>query len=302
MDNIQLSSLVAMDSPDAVFGEVETIFKMVSPNFDTTLLRKAFNVTVDLFNGDYPGYRACNTEYHDLRHTTDAFLSMARLVHGGIVDGQSFTQEYIVTGLIAALFHDSGYIQQENDLDGTGAKYTINHVRRSMDFLESAGVEIGMSLKNIQSGRVIILCTDLSVDLSEIFFPDPETEILGKILGSADLLAQLADRTYLEKLLFLYREFKEAGLGNYDSELDLLKKTIRFYDFVSHRLEKTLDSAQRFMTSHFTLRWNIEENMYQRSIKKQRDYLQKILDNPDSDPLNHLKRGGIVEKIRMGSP
>jgi len=70
-----------------------------------------------------------------LRHTTDTFLAMARMIHGATLEGETFSERHINLGLIAALLHDSGYIQSESDLQGTGAKYTASHVQRSIDFL-----------------------------------------------------------------------------------------------------------------------------------------------------------------------
>jgi len=297
----QFATLIRMDSPEAVLEEVQVILKLISADFDTDTVVLAFDTTVNLFNGNHPGYRACNTEYHDLRHTTDAFLSMARLIHGAVLDGKILSDRHIVLGLIAALFHDAGYIQEEHDIEGTGAKHTKNHVQRSMDFLKQSGPKYGLTDAEIAAARAMILCTEFTVDIAAVEFPGAEIELLGKVLGTADLLAQTADRTYLEKLLFLYREFKEAGIGDYQSEVELLQKTIGFYDFIARRIATTLDGTDRFMTSHFASRWHINANLYQKAIEKQRDYLQQILEIPDSDPRNHLKRDGIVNKIRSQS-
>jgi len=287
-----------MESPEAVLKEAIVILDLISPDFNAVSVDSAFKATVNLFNGKYPGYRACNTEYHDLRHTIDTFLAMIRLIHGALLDGEAFTDRQILLGLISALLHDAGYIQEEHDTEGTGSKYTTSHVRRSMDFLERHGSEFGLSCEEIAEGRAIILCTDLAVDVSTIRFPTAKGALIGKMLGSADLLAQMADRTYLEKLLFLYYEFKEAGIGDYESEVDLLRKTLAFYDFIAWRLKTALDAVDRFLSSHFTLRWGIKDNLYNVAIEKQKKHLRKIMEIPNSDPRNQLKRHGIVEKIR----
>ncbi|RPH48214.1 MAG: hypothetical protein EHM85_17740 [Desulfobacteraceae bacterium] len=298
MNDLQLSNLMPMESPEAVLKEAIVILDLISPDFNAVSVDSAFKATVNLFNGKYPGYRACNTEYHDLRHTIDTFLAMIRLIHGALLDGEAFTDRQILLGLISALLHDAGYIQEEHDTEGTGSKYTTSHVRRSMDFLERHGSEFGLSCEEIAEGRAIILCTDLAVDVSTIRFPTAKGALIGKMLGSADLLAQMADRTYLEKLLFLYYEFKEAGIGDYESEVDLLRKTLAFYDFIAWRLKTALDAVDRFLSSHFTLRWGIKDNLYNVAIEKQKKHLRKIMEIPNSDPRNQLKRHGIVEKIR----
>jgi len=298
MSDLQLYNLIPMDSPQDVLGEVLVITDLISPDFDGALIRSAFNKTVSLYKGTYPGYRACNTEYHDLHHTIDTFLAMARLIHGSVLDGETFTERQVALGLITALLHDAGYIQQEQDTDGTGSKYTTNHVQRGMDFLERHGPEFGLSHEEISDGRAIILFTDLAVDISTIAFRSAEVGLLGKMLGSADLLAQMADRTYLEKLLFLYYEFKEAGIGDYQSEVDLLQKTLAFYDFITQRLATTLDATDRFANSHFASRWKTNANLYHVAIENQRNYLDQFLKIQGFDFRNHLRRGGITDKVR----
>ncbi|MBT3311706.1 MAG: hypothetical protein HN737_11165 [Desulfobacterales bacterium] len=299
---MQLSKLVKTDTPKDILNEALIIIKMTSSTIDNDRIMSAFSKTVDLFQGRYPGYRSCNTEYHDLKHTTQSFLTMASLLHGASCNNEIFTDSLIILSLIMSLLHDSGYIQEEDDNEGTGAKHTLNHVQRSIDFVKKHGDDFGLADDEIENGGIIILCTDLSVNIKEISFPSSRIELLAKMLGAADLLAQMADRAYLEKLLFLYYEFKEAGLGGYKSEIDLLRETIGFFDFIEERLEKVLDSTDLFMDSHFTSRWNIDRNLYRVSIENQKKYLQQIFENPDLDPLEHLKRDGIVNRaIKKGA-
>lgn len=298
----RLFDLVPMDSIEEVFKEVLIILKMISPNFDISPVSYVFNKAVDLYRGNHPGYQACNTGFHDLRHTTDTFLAMARLLHGAVIDGENLSERLIRLGLIAAILHDSGYIQEDHDTEGTGAKHTVSHIKRSMDFLDAYGAEYGLTDEEIAAGCNMIRCTDLAVDITKIDFSSDKIELLGKILGTADLVAQMADRAYLEKLLFLYYEFSEAGIGDYNSEVDLLRKTVAFYDFIAQRLEKTLDATDQFLYSHFVARWNIRSNLYQVSIQNQKDYLLKILEKPSSDPRVFLKREGIVDKLRQKHP
>lgn len=183
--------------------------------------------------------------------------------------------------------------------EGTGSKYTANHVWRSMDFIEAQGAEYGLAGDEIAACRTMIHCTDLAADFPAMTFPSPPFELLSKMLGAADLLAQMADRTYLEKLLFLYYEFKEANVGDYRSEMDLLRKTVAFYDIVAQRLENKLDASDRYMLLHLASRWDIHENLYDRSIQKQKRHLQQIMENSDSDPFDEIRRNNIVDKIRV---
>ena len=89
MSNTKLSDLVDIHSPDAVLKEVLEILHLISPDLDSAPVVSAFHTVVRLFSGKYPNYQACNTDYHDLRHTTDAFLAMSRLIHGAMLNGNS---------------------------------------------------------------------------------------------------------------------------------------------------------------------------------------------------------------------
>ena len=298
MDNKQLYDLINTDSPKDVLDEVKVILNMISPDFHQGAVTKAFSTIVGLYEGNHEGFKACNTEYHDLRHTIETFLAMARLLHGAQLNGEGFTEPHVILGLIAALFHDAGYIQEDHDGEGTGAKYTVHHEQRSAHLLERFGPEFGLSEEEVASGRIMILGTDISMDHSQLTFPSAQIQLLCQMLMASDLMAQMADRSYLEKLLFLYHEFKEADVGGYESELDLLKKTVTFYEFVAERLTGILGKVDKFMTSHFAVRWDISSNLYQEAIERQKKYLHQILDTPDLDPRDQLKRAGIVQKVR----
>jgi hypothetical protein len=293
-----ISTLLAIGSSEEVLSEVLEIMRLISPDFNTEPVRNVFDAVERLYRGDFPGYRACNTGYHDFRHAIEAFLAISRLIHGAVLDNESISERQIITALIAAILHDVGYIQEESDTQGTGAKHKAHHEQRSMDFLSRHGFEFGLSDEEIAAGRVIILCTDMDTDIKTISFPTPRIELLGKLLGTADLMAQLAERKYLEKLLYLYYECKEAGVGDYESELDILRKAVNFYDFFEERLRTTLGGVDRFMQLHFASKWGINKNLYHEAINKQKDYLLKILKIPDADPRDYLKQGGIVKKIR----
>lgn len=208
-----------------------------------------------------------------------------------------FSESDVVAALTAAILHDVGYIQNAHDRQGTGAKYKKNHEQRSMDFLSRHGKELGLSPAEINAGRRMISCTDMDKDIASITFPSFQIEILGKLLASADLLAQLSHQTYLENLLFLYYECREAGVGDYKNESDMIKKALPFYDIFENRLKSLMNKADRFMELHFASHSNIGENLYRRAINGHKKYLVKILSTDAADPRQHLRRGGIVEIV-----
>ncbi len=297
MEECQLSHLVQGDSPWTVLEEVEEIVRLTDEDFDFTHVRACFEDIVDLFEGRYEGYRACKLEYHNLQHTTDTLLAMVRLMHGAVVSGWSIDPHNTDLGLLTAIMHDTGYIQTSDDTEGTGAKYTLNHIERSAAFMRTYLLAHGFAERDYAICETILRCTGLNVKISEIAFASGQVELLGKMLGAADLLGQMGDRAYLEKLLFLYREFREGGIGGYQSELDLLEKTVGFYETTVQRLSRQLDGVDRFMRDHFRERWNIDRNLYAESIERQINYLVKILEDDRTDYRTYLRRGGLVDKL-----
>jgi hypothetical protein len=217
-----LHDLVDMTSPSAVFDEVSFITTLIAPQMDPSALTNAFSFTASLYHGLWPNERACNTHFHDLRHITDTLLAMARLIHGAIISGHRIAPRNAFVGLVAAMAHDSGYIQDIRDGIGTGAKYTAVHVQRSVEHIDRYGKRYGLTNSEISPCQAIIQCTDMKNDPSSFEFQNQECKTLGKILAVADLIGQLADRIYLEKLFYLYREFEEGRVEGYYNEMDML--------------------------------------------------------------------------------
>ena len=125
--------------PVAVNQEVDRIFLGLYSEASTGPLDQAFSDVTRLFSGEYPGYRACDTAYHDIQHTLDVTLATARLI-----DGHDRTQpgagqlgaRRAVLGVVIALLHDSGYMRRKSESGvENGAVFTKIHVSRSADFL-----------------------------------------------------------------------------------------------------------------------------------------------------------------------
>jgi len=294
----QFSKLVDMENPELVMDEVRIIVSMIFPDFDFEQVNRVFKDVVKLFHGEYPGYRACNTEYHDLRHTSDATLAFTRLIHGAVLAGESLSREDIGLGIIATLLHDTGYIQTVDDDTGTGAKYTMSHIQRSIEFMDKYFAENGFSREHFNKCSDMLKCTGLNTKIDNMKFVSPETELQGKMLGTADLLGQMADRTYLEKLLFLFYEFREAGIQDYESELDLLSKTIGFYEFTKKRFAGELGGVTKYLSGHFKARFNIDRDLYENAMEGNIQYLKHTLKHNEKDYRDGFRRAGLVDKLK----
>ena len=262
-NDFDVTNTVQVSDPVAVRKAVGALFTDTFPgaSFDTLWL--AFHDFERLFRGNYPGYFGCDTSYHDMQHTLDMALALTRLIAGyersvGPADrlGAQRTQMAIVT----ALFHDAGYIRhrERDKAFSNGAEFTLYHVSRSADFLRRYLPTIGMS-GDVGVSSMIVHFTGYELDLDKIELDDPRDAICGHLLGTADLISQMADRCYLEKCRDrLYKEFvlggiaiENSGPGNtivrYESGIDLLKKTPGFYQQVSKdRLQLKFNRAYRY--------------------------------------------------------
>ena len=276
-ENLRLHELTDIRSTSETFAEIKKILLLIDPSFDSLLIENVYNDIIRLFNGNYPGYRASNTKYHDLEHTCAVTLATARLMHGIHVQNQTFSSRVIQLGLIGALFHDTGLIQTVEENDGTGAQYTIGHEDRSIALMEKYLSDKGFSAEDILDCSHIIRCTKLSLPLNEIPFRSEETKTMGKVLGSADLIAQMADRNYLKKLPLLFLEFKEAGMAGFETPLELFENTEEFYHSVARtRLAEELGNVSAAARYHFKNRWGTDRDLYAESIKNNIKNMREI--------------------------
>lgn len=276
-----------------ILREVKITTALMSPHFKFMYFDAAFKDVEELYLGHYNGYRECNTAYHDFRHTMMVLLAMTRLMHGASMQGIDFSDKQINLGLISALMHDTGYIQSVDDVSGTGAKYTLTHISRSIHFTRNYYTGNEYFAADMKNFHDILSCTGAQTMVADLEFEDEHVALLGKMLGTADLLGQMADRLYLEKLIFLYNEFDEGGVPGFDSEVDLFRKTVSFYNRTRERFRRDFGSVNHYMVSHFKSRWNIDSNVYEESIEKNINYLKCILKASQKDIYHSLRRNAI---------
>jgi hypothetical protein len=287
---IQLASLLDIEDHDAVMGEIRTIASLAFPDFDFEYLERAFGDIDRLFRGEYPGFRRSNVDYHDLSHTLAVTLAMTRLMHGALEAGFAFSEKDFNVGIISGLMHDTGYIQRSGDVEGTGAKYTLVHITRSIEFVQQYYRGDPLFGDRMDAFRDILNCTGLNTKVGEIQFTNGNIRLLGQMLGTADLLGQMADRHYLEKLLDLYYEFVEAGITTFTSQLDLLEKTRGFYQMTRKRFADELGNAYQYSRHHFRKRWNVDEDLYMKSIENNLNYLDYLVTHRRDEYQKHLRR------------
>jgi hypothetical protein len=296
-NDFDVSSKFNTTDPKVVNDEIDRIYLELYPSAPTKLLDKAFQDLTRLYRGEFPGYHPCDTAYHDVQHVLDVTLAMARLIDGyerGRIGTQPFGDTLFRQGVITALFHDVGYVRELTDRTSkNGAEYTLTHVSRGSHFLKDYLPTIGMP-EMADIAAELIHFTGYETPVSKINVPSPIYKLLGSMLGSADIIAQMADRCYLEKCRDrLYPEFVAGGLATkrtregaeqvvFASGEDLVIKTPVFFEGASKRLNVELGGSYKYAQKHFG-----GQNLYLDEVSKNIQFAQEI--GAESDP-SVLKR------------
>ena len=287
--DFDVTNTVQVSSPVAVLAAVEKLFRSVWPDLAMDPLSRSFAHFERLFAGEVEGFHGVDTVYHDRQHTLDITLALARLIVGFERQADGLTRlgaERSVVGLITGLFHDVGYLRRADDKESrNGAEFTRTHVSRGARFLTEYLPSVGLG-HWIPVVTEIIHFTGYEVPFARIEaqVPDARDITLGHLLGTADMIAQMADRCYLEKCRDrLYAEFVLGGValpfseGNpqvkYASGLDLLRQTPDFVmDVRTKRLDREFHRAYRHLDVLYGGR-----NPYMESIDRNVEYLRQIL-------------------------
>jgi hypothetical protein len=288
--DFDVTNTVQVSSPAAVVDAVEALYRQVWPELEFEALESAFEHFERLFAGDIPGYFGVDTVYHDRQHTLDITLALARLIVGHERMQPAASQlgsERAIVGLIVGLFHDVGYLRRTDERDSrNGAEFTRTHVSRGARFLQDYLPQIGLEAW-VPVATEIVHFTGYEVPFAQIEakVADPRDLMLGHLLGTADMVGQIADRCYLEKCRDrLYAEFVLGGVAlpvaanggrqvKYASGLDLLRQTPEFVAEVrSKRLDGEFHSAYRFLEALYGGR-----NPYLEAIDRNMEYLRQIL-------------------------
>jgi len=282
-----------------VEAEVDRIFLDLYPDASTDTLDSAFRSAVSMYAGEVAGVHACDTAYHDIQHTLDVTLTMARLIDGyerSRVALDPITEREFRLGVITALFHDVGYLRLNSDAPSVtnGAEHTLIHVSRGAAFLRGYLPELGMS-DMAEIAAALIHFTGYEKQVASIQVPGRVYRVLGNLLGTADLIAQMADRCYLEKCRDrLYPEFVAGGLARkrlpgeaevvvFGSGEDLVRKTPTFFLGTTRRLQQDLNNCYQYAEPHFR-----GQNLYLEEMQKNIRFAQELSSAPDMSALRRL--------------
>jgi hypothetical protein len=274
--------------PASVCKEVQAAYRTMHPEAEADFVPSAIGWVTACFTGRHGDYQAIDASYHDLEHTLQVTLCLARLLLGRHRAGALpvLSRRTSELALLAVLLHDSGYLKKRHDTVGTGAKYTVNHVQRSLHFAEDLLREKKFSIPDIQAVQRMILCTVMNADVRSIRFPNEEEKIAGCAVGTADLLGQMAADDYLEKLPRLYLEFAEAARPEPNNAVsgeelrkgtgDLLRKTPAFWErYVLPKVRDDYGALYRYFSQPFPDGPNFYLDRIEANLRRLQDVLKK---------------------------
>ncbi len=282
-----VTNTIQTTDPAAVAAEVTRLYHGLFPHASARAFERAFADVARAYDGGDLSYWPCDTEYHDIQHVLDVTLAMARLMDGyerGRTNGsrrsgdEPLRPELFVAGTLAALFHDFGYLRKRSDRRHRfGAEYTIGHVSRGAAFLRRYMPSLGYDEELARLAATLLHFTGYERQVESIRIGTGLPRRLGQMMGSADILAQMADRCYLEKCRSrLYPEFVLGRLATprnaeklpfFSSGDELVAKTPGFYENAMKRLDVKLGQCHQFAARHFG-----GENLYLNALRKNVTY------------------------------
>jgi len=201
--------------------------------------------------------------YHDVDHTCLVTLCGQEIFCGKKIQEGNLDGPDWLHFTISLLFHDIGYVK--NILLQDNENCQIINTATDKFSLVSNQTDASLTPYHVERGKMFIDqrtwpdCIDKNILMNLISytqFPQPERpvvsgereekfEALANLVGSADLIGQLADPMYDEKIPRLFYEFKESGSAEkmgYDSPQDLREGFPGFYlNFVRPNIQDALN-------------------------------------------------------------
>jgi len=293
MNNKDISNIFEGIHQGAPLDEILHLAQIIAPGFDTELLKEVHRDLTAFFTGTHPDFQSNTMPYHNLRHSILVVLASVRLFHGLHCNQVHISAATLFKGLLAAYFHDSGMLLREGDSAKSGTEYIVGHELRSIAHLSRYAEKKNFDSKIIKNCATIINYTNLESDPAIFNYHTHEIQIAGQVVGSADILAQMADRYYLEYLPLLFIEQQAGGISKHHSALNLMEHTSNFYhNIVLKRLITTFSNTSIALKAHFKDRHTIDRNLYIDNIDKNILYLRKIIKKCNSmeDIQQYLKR------------
>lgn len=175
----------------------------------------------------FTALRHTDAAYHNVEHTVLVTLTGQEILRGKWEQDRDLTPHDWLHCILALLCHDVGYVKGFCRRDRAAVHQYATGIDADHIELAPTATDASLALYHIDRGKQIVLdwfaahpvidATLLAQHIEMTRFPVPAdaahqaTKTLSGLMRAADLLGQLADPRYLEKLPDLYQEFAENG-------------------------------------------------------------------------------------------
>jgi hypothetical protein len=279
----QSGASIQNNNTDVQFS-ISLIKEIYSAEFGSSsdLLNDILTDITELYQGKWDSHQSCQTGYHNLGHALDVALLTARMIGGWNRltdhDHPEIGANLFLTAIAAALFHDTGYIKDKDDITGAGGKYSFNHEARSMALSRSYLSRKKWPSRSIDLVADIISLTRFHVALQiDGLFKSREEDVIGRVMATADLVAQMADVDYMARINDLYKELKEAY--DFEGKTTLEKKGYKIFSSAQEMIDGTVDFYESFVLPRLRQLGRMDQYLVEFFGKGRNPYMENIKAN-----------------------
>lgn len=186
--------------------------------------------------------------YHNVEHTIFVTLVGQEILRGKHIREGGVTAEDWLHGIISLLCHDIGYVKGVCRQDQVAQNLYATGIEDTMITLPVGFTDASLTPYHVDRGKLFIeerFCGHKLIDAQIIKrnieltrFPVPadqdhqDTVNYPGLIRAADLIGQLSDPRYLQKISALFYEFQENGVNKdlgYKTPGDLRRNYAKFY-------------------------------------------------------------------------
>lgn len=227
--------------------------------------------------------------YHNVEHTILVTLAGQEILHGKHIREGGVSPEDWLHFIISLLCHDIGYVRGVCRTDNPGASLYATGIKGEMFELPPGCTDAILTPYHVDRGKLFIderfgghklIDTEIikrNIELTR--FPVPADEAHGDTFNypglarAADLIGQLGDPRYLQKMSALFYEFEETGMNKVlkcHNPGDLRRNYPNFFWNVAYAyMEYGLDylevtqAGQQMLANLFANVFRIEHDLHQ---------------------------------------
>ncbi|GET41381.1 Npun_R2479 family HD domain-containing metalloprotein [Microseira wollei] len=248
--------------------------------------------------------------YHNVEHTILVTLTGQEILHGKHMREGGVSPEDWLHFTISLLCHDIGYVKGVCRADNQGASLYATGINGEMVELPAGCTDASLTPYHVDRGKLLIderFGGDKLIDIETIKrnieltrFPVPpslahqDTLNYPGLARAADLIGQLADPRYLQKISALFYEFEETGMNKAlkcHNPGDLRRNYPNFFWNVAYPyIEDALDylevtqEGQQIMANLFANLFRVEHDLHQ---SRKGLNLQNQRSRPLSEAIHH---------------